>query len=136
MEIFLFWLIFSIIVGVAAGARGRSGIGWFVLAMVISPLLALILLVLLPKLAGAGAAPTNKTHVKCPDCAELVLREARVCKHCGCRLTPQPIETPAELIAKAAAEPVEEPAAEPPQAGGASTGYRLGQSIARGIRGR
>jgi len=27
--------------------------------------------------------------VKCPDCAELVRREARVCKHCGCKLVPQ-----------------------------------------------
>lgn len=29
------------------------------------------------------------THVKCPDCAELVLKEARKCKHCGCSLVPQ-----------------------------------------------
>lgn len=35
------------------------------------------------------AAPTAATHVKCPDCAELVRREAKVCKHCGCRLVPQ-----------------------------------------------
>jgi len=34
-----------------------------------------------------GATPD--THVKCPDCAELIRREARVCKHCGCRLVPQ-----------------------------------------------
>ncbi len=36
-----------------------------------------------------GMLPTPETHVKCPDCAELVRREARVCKHCGCRLVPQ-----------------------------------------------
>lgn len=35
------------------------------------------------------AAPAASTHVKCPDCAELVRREAKVCKHCGCRLVPQ-----------------------------------------------
>ncbi len=29
------------------------------------------------------------THVKCPDCAELVRREARICKHCGCKLISQ-----------------------------------------------
>jgi len=34
--------------------------------------------------------PTPETHVKCPDCAELVKKEARVCKHCGCKLIPQP----------------------------------------------
>ena len=33
--------------------------------------------------------PDPSTHVKCPDCAELVKREARVCKHCGCKLIPQ-----------------------------------------------
>ncbi len=34
-------------------------------------------------------APKRDTHVKCPDCRELVRRDARVCKHCGCRLVPQ-----------------------------------------------
>jgi hypothetical protein len=33
--------------------------------------------------------PTPETHVQCPDCAELVRKEARVCKHCGARLKPQ-----------------------------------------------
>lgn len=33
--------------------------------------------------------PTPDTHVRCPDCRELVLKEARVCKHCGCKLMPQ-----------------------------------------------
>lgn len=36
------------------------------------------------------ARPTPATHVKCPACKELVLKEARVCKHCGERLIPQP----------------------------------------------
>jgi hypothetical protein len=39
---------------------------------------------------AAPGAPSPDTHVKCPDCAELVLKEARVCKHCGCKLAPQP----------------------------------------------
>lgn len=30
-----------------------------------------------------------ETHVKCPDCRELVLRDARKCKHCGIALVPQ-----------------------------------------------
>lgn len=33
-------------------------------------------------------APSPDTHVKCPDCRELVLKDARVCKHCGCKLMP------------------------------------------------
>lgn len=60
-------------------------------------LLGLVLVVvgLLMRIAGRPAAtanveaiPSPKTHVRCPDCAELVLREARVCKHCGCKLIP------------------------------------------------
>ena len=39
-------------------------------------------------LAGENA-PTPETHVRCPDCKELVLKEAKVCKHCGCKLIPQ-----------------------------------------------
>lgn len=32
--------------------------------------------------------PSPKTHMKCPDCRELVLKGASVCKHCGCQLVP------------------------------------------------
>jgi hypothetical protein len=32
--------------------------------------------------------PTPHTHMKCPDCAELIKREALVCKHCGRKITP------------------------------------------------
>ena len=31
--------------------------------------------------------PNVDTHVKCPDCRELVLKDARKCKHCGSALT-------------------------------------------------
>lgn len=41
------------------------------------------------KRGGARIGPTPETHVKCPDCAELIKREARICKHCGCKLIPQ-----------------------------------------------
>lgn len=32
---------------------------------------------------------TPKTHVRCPDCRELVRKDARKCKHCGTGLIPQ-----------------------------------------------
>jgi hypothetical protein len=37
----------------------------------------------------SGEEPTEATHIRCPDCAELVRKEARVCKHCGAKLTPE-----------------------------------------------
>jgi hypothetical protein len=33
--------------------------------------------------------PRPDTHVRCPDCKEFVLKDATVCKHCGCKLIPQ-----------------------------------------------
>lgn len=35
-------------------------------------------------------SPNPSTHVRCPDCRELVRKDASICKHCGCRLAPQP----------------------------------------------
>lgn len=32
---------------------------------------------------------TPETHVRCPDCRELIRRDARKCKHCGSALQPQ-----------------------------------------------
>jgi uncharacterized paraquat-inducible protein A len=33
--------------------------------------------------------PTPQTHMRCPDCRELVRKDANVCKHCHCKLTPE-----------------------------------------------
>lgn len=33
--------------------------------------------------------PSFRTHVRCPDCREPVPKDAKVCKHCGCKLIPQ-----------------------------------------------
>lgn len=91
MGVVLAWLIFAVVVGIAASGRGRSGFAWFLLSIVLSPLLMAILLALLPRLVN-GLSPEEiaahdaRQRVKCPECAELVLREAKVCKHCGVRL--------------------------------------------------
>lgn len=34
-------------------------------------------------------APSPATHVKCPDCRELIFKDARICRYCGCKLVPQ-----------------------------------------------
>lgn len=36
-----------------------------------------------------NTTPTPETHVKCPDCRELVFKDAKKCKHCGTLLIPQ-----------------------------------------------
>jgi hypothetical protein len=89
MELFLFWFFFAIVVAVIATNRGRSGFGWFLLSVFISPLLSVILVLALKNLKDEENSPNSNTHVKCPDCKELVFKEASVCKHCGCKLIPQ-----------------------------------------------
>ena len=102
MEIFFFWLLFSVFIGIGASARWRSGFGWFLLSVIISPVLALILLALMPSLArpvdpssglplaaiSPGPNPSGEDLRKCPECAELIKREARKCKHCGSQVEP------------------------------------------------
>jgi hypothetical protein len=43
MEFIFVYLCFCALVGVAASKYGRSGIGWFFLAILLSPLLAIII---------------------------------------------------------------------------------------------
>ncbi len=56
MELFLFWLILSIVVGIFAGTKNRSGFGWFLLSLFISPIITLILLAILPR---RGSTPDS-----------------------------------------------------------------------------
>lgn len=89
MELLFFWFAFAFVTAIAASARGRSGLAWFILGFIFS-LFALIAVLVLPALNRKDPnAPTPETHVRCPDCRELVLRDARVCKHCRCSLIPQ-----------------------------------------------
>ena len=90
-----FWIFFAVLVGMFAARRGRSGVGWFILAAILSPLLAWLLLLVLadlkpaPPATAGGETISPETHVRCPDCRELVRFDARKCKHCGTALQPQ-----------------------------------------------
>lgn len=90
MTIAIFWVLFAVAVGVFASNRGRSGFGWFIFSMVLSPLLGLIFCAVSQDLSAkeAQSGPSAATHTKCPACAEFVLPEATVCKHCGKDLVP------------------------------------------------
>jgi len=96
MEVFLLWFVLAIAAGVFADNRGRSGLGWFFISVVFSPLIGFILLMIFPKQGSAafpkdemGRAISPDTHVRCPDCKELVRRDAIKCKHCSTTLIAQ-----------------------------------------------
>lgn len=95
MGAFVIWVLLAVAVGMLAGSRGRSSGGWCLISLVISPLLGFIFLMVQPNLAVQAALvaqPGPETHVKCGKCAEWVLPEAVVCKHCGAALEPQPVD--------------------------------------------
>lgn len=90
MTIAFFWTLLAVAVGVLASNKGRSGIGWFLLSVLISPLLGLIFCAVASNLKTQALTPSESTHLRCPACAEWVLPAAIVCKHCGHALTPDP----------------------------------------------
>jgi hypothetical protein len=57
VEIVVIWLAFAIIVGIAANTRGRFGFGWFLLACLLSPLIAGLVVVALPRLKRDSGEP-------------------------------------------------------------------------------
>lgn len=82
MEILIVWVLLSVAVGVWAGNRGRSGFGWFVLAVLVSPLIAGVFLAVTQNHATTREAVNPETHGQCPACSEPVILTATVCKHC------------------------------------------------------
>lgn len=77
MEFFL-WIFFAVMTMVVAMAKNRNAVGWLAIGVVL-PIISLIVVSVMP---GLQAAESMK---KCPECAEFVLKDAKVCKHCGNR---------------------------------------------------
>jgi hypothetical protein len=59
LSFLLFWVGISIAVAVAADSKGRSAVGWFFLALLISPLIAGLIILALPS-ADSKAAEQRK----------------------------------------------------------------------------
>jgi hypothetical protein len=71
----ILWLGLAIATGAAARSRGRNPVGWFLLAVIFSPLLALILLM------SFQSRPAGPMKV-CQFCRSEVPLDAVVCAHC------------------------------------------------------
>lgn len=88
-EGFLLWAILCVLCGVYASNLNRSGIGYFVLSFLISPLITAIVLLI----AGKSKPPIKSDvtvvseFTECPFCAEQIKKKASICKHCGADVT-------------------------------------------------
>lgn len=126
------WVVLVIVSGAIAASRGRSVIGWVLLAIFVAPITMLILLALPSRRTdtvahqilaeqrrlrdeqersreAAEAAAAWKKHLErqgktCPRCAETVKTAALVCRFCGHSFEAQQQVTPS-------------PAAPPPGSG-------------------
>ena len=68
------WLALACLAGIIANTNGRSDIGWFFASLLVTPVMILIL----------RALPNLRQEARkiCPQCAEPVRREARICRFC------------------------------------------------------
>lgn len=104
----LFWVVLALVVGIFASGRGRSGVGWFLLSLLLSPLVGFVLVAVLQNLSGTQQAasgviaPGPDTHVRCKACQEWVQPMATVCKHCGAALVPNLLFEENRQLAEAA----------------------------------
>ena len=99
VSLILFWVIFSLLVGLYYTRKGHSFAYGFFVSLFLSPLLGFLLgLFLEPNIKVIeNRALQDRTMRKCPDCAELVKAEAIVCRHCGRALEPLAPEPPKEV---------------------------------------
>ncbi len=80
----LFWIGFCIIPALIASNKGRSAAGWFFGSLLISPLLGAIIVACLSPIRPnvERDALASGEMKKCPQCAELVKYEAKICRFC------------------------------------------------------
>lgn len=86
--ILVLWLVLSILVGVVATKRGRSGALYCVMAVFFSPVIVYAMLIGFPIVTDEVDVQKviEGTHRRCPQCDEVVRIKALVCRCCQSRL--------------------------------------------------
>jgi len=80
-----FWLALCVLLGILATSFNRSGILFFVVALIASPLIAAVLLIALGK-KSPSTKTTGAPKLKCPKCNTVNDPQARYCSGCGVQI--------------------------------------------------
>ncbi|WDE00340.1 hypothetical protein [Thalassomonas actiniarum] len=90
----IYWLVLAVLVGVYARSKGHSGLGYLLLAVLLTPLIGFIIaLIVSPIKSKTDQIALNSGEMKkCPFCAELVRFEAKKCRYCNSELIETTVE--------------------------------------------
>jgi len=88
----IYWFVLCVATAIIAKIFGRSFFGFLITALIISPLGALVCILVIPKDMFKKIMDNNVKQ--CPKCMSRVDIRAGICKHCGTELEVQEIKAP------------------------------------------